>query len=169
MSLLKNDFKTFVQKVIFYWIFLMACLVPAIPFRVPFLPALFPSFATMIVFNFYVLKKERASYLILFLFAIIYDSLNYSLLGSTMLVWLLSIKIVDYLRAKLLASEGFAFVLRDFVLFSLFVLGFQWAIISFESSHLYPVFSLFKQFTLDIIIYVLIYKFLKKLENFCNA
>jgi len=169
MSLFKNKFKIFIQKIVFYWIFLTACLIPAIPFRISFLPAIFPSFATMIVFNFFVLRKERMSYAVLFVFALIYDALNYSLLGSTMLTWLISIKIMDYLRTKLLISKDFILILRDFALFNFLNLALQWTIISFEHKISYPVFLLFKQFLLDIVIYVLIYSFLKKLENFYDA
>jgi len=165
----KNNFKIFIQKIIFYCIFLVACLIPAIPFRVSFLPVIFPSFASMIVFNFFVLRKERMSYATLFIIALIYDTLNYSLLGSTMLTWLLSIKIMDFLRTKLLVSKDFVLILRDFALVNFLNLGMQWAIISFEHKFSYPVFLLFKQFLLDIAIYVLIYSFLKKLENFYDA
>jgi cell shape-determining protein MreD len=169
MSLFKNELKIFFRQIIFYLIFLITCLIPAIPFRISFFRIMFPSFATMLVFHFYVLRKEKISFFILFLFAVIYDVLNHSLLGSTIFIWLISIKIMDYLRTKLSISHNFNCILRDFILFIFLNLSFQWMVISFEAKFAYPVFSLIKQFFLDIVTYVIIYKLLKKMEDFYDA
>lgn len=169
MPLIGKNFKNLPQRTLFFVIFLLGALAGAVPFRVDFLPTLFPHFAGMIVFHLYVLNKERASYVMLFLIAVVYDAINVLPLGSTVFIWLITIKILDYLRIKLLTSPNFILMLRDYIIFDLLNLVLQLIVIYFYNKGSYSFGILVKQWLLNIFVYVLLFKTLRKLEKLYHA
>jgi len=164
---MKNNFLSFIKNSLFYFIFFSTCLFNAIPLvRINSLALLFPSFCYMILFHFFILRNEvKIPYFIIFIFSLVVDFSSGFYLGFTALIWLLLLKIMFFIRVHLVTLENFMYTIRDYLCFVIISLFLKWSIISILDKTTYPFTPLLKNFLLDVIFYIIFYKFFNFLRK----
>ena len=117
-----------------------------------------PLFEVMIIYYFAVYQNNIFGSWILFLLGIWSDALNGLPIGITSLIYLIVVKLFNFIRQKQAIKENFASILQEFAIFISIILLLKWMLLSIYNKNFYNITSYIIQIIVSCIAYVLIHK-----------
>jgi len=167
MFISNNKFSGIKNDILLYFLIVVFIIFGSIPLRFFTWIHIFPNIALSLIFYYMIIRNNEANYIILFLFGILFDVFNNCLLGTSALTLLLSAKLISVIRSHLYISDSFLTIFRDFVIFAFLNSIIQWFTLNmFDGNNNYPFLNSFWQFFINLITFAMLYKILKKSEDF---
>lgn len=117
-----------------------------------------PLFEVMIIYYFTVYQKDVFGSLFIFLIGIWSDALNGLPIGMSALIYLLVVKIFNFIRQKQAVKEEFIPILQEFAAFISIILGLKWLILSIFHKDFYSFSPFFMQIIISCAAYIVIHK-----------
>ena len=152
-----------IQNTIWYLCVLFFCIFSSLPITFFSNFSIFPNIPQILVFYLFVIQKT--SYFSIFFFGLVFDIFNNLILGTTPLIWLISAKLILFLRQHLYTPDKLAYLIRDFIVFAFINFVLQWFIYSILNRTSYPLSISICQLLIDIIYFVAIFTILKKFDK----
>lgn len=127
--------------------------------------SIFPNIPSILIFIFLIIPQDKVNYFLIFILGFLFDIFNLLPLGSTAFVWLISTKVIIFLRKHLYTPDSFSTAIRDFLLYTFINNILEWLLFSIIYKTIYPISNFFIQILLNIIFFAILYKLLKKIEE----
>lgn len=124
-----------------------------------------PDISSILIFFFLIISKEKVNYFLLFILGFLFDTFNLLPLGSTALIWLITSKIIIFLRKHLYTPDSLVIDARDFSIYTILNNIFAWLLFSIIFKNIYPISTFLFQIILNIVFFVILYKLLRKVEE----
>ncbi len=156
--------KSISQAIILHLIAVFFVIINVSDIKVGGLSHVLPLFDLMAVFYFGVFKKTFGVWFI-FLLGIWNDSLVGNPLGTTSLCYILLVKIFLVLNQKMMVSENFQHIWRQFISFCFLFLSIKWLLVSILNSQFTSIVGVVVAFILNTIVYIPIHKFFDYLSQ----
>ncbi len=160
-----NKFSLMVRNFLLYFSIIFFLVFSAVQINFFSVIPIFPNIASMLIFFFLIMDQEDVQYFAIFIFGLLFDIFNNLPLGATSATWLVSSKFISFLRLHLYTPDNFVITFRDFTIYAFLNMLIQWMIISLLYKIPYPFSISLIQFVLNLGVFAILYKLLKKLER----
>lgn len=161
---MKNLQHNYLPIVVIHLIATLLAMVSFLDFNIAGLSLAIPLFDVIIIYYFRVFRNIF-SLTFLFFLGLIVDSLSGELLGLTSLLYIVNVKIFEYIETRLAIKEEFENVLRRFAAFLASFLFLKWLLLSVINYTSYGILVLVIQFGLSLVCYVVVHKIL---DEYCK-
>lgn len=121
--------------------------------------AFLPLFEIMIIYYFAIHKNNFFGIWFLFLIGVWSDALLNLPIGLSALIYILTVKLFNFIRHKKVLKEDFPSILKEFCLFISFILAFKWLLLSIYYKNLYNFTPFLIQIAISSIAYILVHQF----------
>ena len=153
-----------IQNIFLYIFVSFFCIFSSLPITFFSGFSIFPNISQILIFYFFVIKNT--SYFAIFVFGLMFDIFNNLILGTTSLIWLISAKLILFLRQNLYTPDKILFLFRDFIIFAFTNFILQWFIYSILNRISYPLSRMLYQLIIDIIFFIIIFIILIKTKKY---
>lgn len=167
MKILKNNktFRIFLENLCIYFSIIFFEIFFSVPIHFFSNVSVLPNISSILIFTFLIVPQDKINYFLIFILGFLFDIFNLLPLGSTAFVWLISARIIIFLRKHLYTPDSFIISLRDFSLYTFINNILEWVLFSTIYRHVYPFSNFLIQILINIIFFALLYKLLKKIEE----
>ncbi len=121
--------------------------------------AFLPLFEIMIIYYFAIYKNNIFGFWFLFLIGIWGDALVGLPIGITSFIYLIVVKLFNFIRYKQVLQENLASIMAEFTIFIFVILTLKWLFLSIYYKNIYDVTPFILQMIISCIAYILIHKF----------
>jgi rod shape-determining protein MreD len=124
-----------------------------------------PLFDVMIIYYFAVYRPNIFSAWFLFLLGLMSDAMSGLPLGTTSIIYIITVKIFTHMSQKIMAQENFKQVFQQFIAFIFTILALKWLFLSLYYLKLYNIYPPLIQLSISASIYVIMHKFFDYLST----
>ena len=160
-----NKFFAMIKNFLLYFFIIFFSIFSAVPIKFFAKLTVFPNIASMIIFYFLIIKQENIKYFSIFIFGLLFDIFNALPLGITSLTWLITSKLISFLRTHLYTPDNFAATFRDFAIYTILNSLIQWIILGLMYKMVFPMSNTIIQIFLNIVFFAVLYRFFKRIEG----
>lgn len=159
-----NRFFAAIRNLVLYFLIIFFLVFSAVPIKFFAKLTIFPNIASMLIFYFLIIKQESIAYFSIFVFGLLFDVFNGLPLGITSLTWLVTSKLISFLRMHLYTPDNFVATFRDFVIYAILNALMQWIIFSLLYRTAFPFSNTMVQIVLNIVFFAILYRVFKRVE-----
>ena len=109
MKILKNNktFRIFLENLCIYFSIIFFEIFFSVPIHFFSNVSVLPNISSILIFYFLIVSQDKVNYFLIFILGFLFDIFNLLPLGSTAFVWLISARIIIFLRKHLYTPDSF--------------------------------------------------------------